>query len=211
MANDGVTPADAQGIAVAVTDLLQQLHQWDAFVLNAGEAVHWSPLTVVFLIASAWWVKGPLFVLIGACGDVRARRQFPVTASAAAVSALTAGIVSMALKEAFDRPRPGNSGIGAEPLVATPADPSFPSGHTLTAFAAAAVVSSFHPRLRWPLFGLAAIVGLSRIYLGVHFWLDVLAGAAAGVMVGLAAAWIVRKAEWRIRAIIRARSLARNR
>ncbi|MGH3084172.1 MAG: phosphatase PAP2 family protein [Gaiellaceae bacterium] len=194
-----------------MTDLLQQLHQWDAFVLNAGEAVRCSPLTVVSLIASAWWVKGPLFVLIGACGDVRARRQFPVTASAAALSALAASIVSMALKEAFDRPRPGNAGTGVDPLVATPADPSFPSGHTLTAFAAAAVVSSFHPRLRWPLFALAATVGLSRIYLGVHFWLDVFAGAAAGVMVGLVAAWIARKVVWRIRAIFRGRSLARSR
>jgi undecaprenyl-diphosphatase len=192
-----------------VAHLLQQLHQWEAFVLNAVEGARWGPLTVVFVAASAWWVKGPLFVAIGACGDVRARRQFPVTACAAGLSALAAGVVSTVLKESFDRTRPGNSGIGVEPLVATPPDPSFPSGHTLTAFAAAAVVASFHPRLRWPLFALAGLVGLSRIYLGVHFWLDVLAGAALGVIIGLGAAWVARKAAWRIRAVRRLRAFAR--
>jgi undecaprenyl-diphosphatase len=181
-------------------NLVQQLHQVEAFALSAVEGVRWGPLTVVFVLASAWWVKAPLFVAIGACGDVRARRSFPLTASAAALSVVAAGAVSMLLKLSFDRARPPESGIGIEPLVATPTDPSFPSGHTLTAFAAAAVVSSFHPRLRWPLYALAAVVGFSRIYLGVHFWLDVIAGAAVGIAVGLVAArCAARMAAWRRR------------
>jgi undecaprenyl-diphosphatase len=176
-----------------VADLIQHLIACDAFVVNAVEGLRWGPLTAVFVLASAWWVKAPLFVLVGACGDVGARRRFPITAASAALGILTAGVVSTVLKAAVDRSRPPDSGIGVEPLVTTPLDPSFPSGHTLTAFAAAAAVSSFHPRFRWPLFALAGLVGLSRIYLGVHFWLDVAAGAALGVAVGLSAAWAAHR------------------
>jgi membrane-associated phospholipid phosphatase len=175
-----------------MTDLLTHLAHWEAFILQSLEAARWGPLTVMFVLASAWWVKAPLFVAIGAAGDVRAGRRFPVAASTAAIGTLFAGIVSMALKDWFDRPRPAHSGVGVDPLVATPTDPSFPSGHTLTAFAAATVVASFHPRLRWPVFALAALVGLSRMYLGVHFWLDVTAGAVLGIAVGFAAAWLVK-------------------
>jgi undecaprenyl-diphosphatase len=186
----------------------QQLHQWEAFVLNVLEGLRWEPLTMFFVLASAWWVKGPLFVAIGAVGDIRARRQFPFAATFAGVSALAAGALSMLLKQSFDRTRPPHSGIGVEPLVATPSDPSFPSGHTVTAFAAAAVVASFHPRLRWPVFGLAAVVGFSRMYLGVHYWLDVMAGAAVGIAVGYGFAWTAKRgrALWRLRALARARA-----
>jgi membrane-associated phospholipid phosphatase len=50
-----------------------------------------------------------------------------------------------------------------------------------------------HPRLRWPVLGLATLVGLSRVYLGVHFWFDVLAGAALGIAVGWTAVWGMRR------------------
>lgn len=191
-----------------MSEFARQLQQWEAFVLNAVEGMRWEPLTMFFVLASAWWVKGPLFVAIGAIGDVRARRDFPFAAASAGASAFAAGALSMVLKQWFDRTRPPDSGIGVEPLVATPSDPSFPSGHTVTAFAAAAVVGSFHPRLRWPVFGLAAIVGFSRMYLGVHYWLDVMAGAAIGIAVGLALAWTAKRIRvlWRLRTFVRVRA-----
>jgi membrane-associated phospholipid phosphatase len=96
-------------------------------------------------------------------------------------------------KELVDRARPAHAGVDVSPAVSTPGDPSFPSGHTMTAFAAAVVVGAFYPRLRWLLLGLATLVGLSRVYLGVHFLADVLAGAAAGVAIGLCAVWMARK------------------
>jgi undecaprenyl-diphosphatase len=167
---------------------LEELAQLDALAANAAEQLRWGPLTVVFLLASAWWVKAPLFVAVAAACDLRRRRLIPVAAIASLVGVGLAAGVSTVLKQTFDRARPPDAGIGVEGLVATPLDPSFPSGHTLTAFAAAAAVSYFHPRLRVPLFALAALVGLSRIYLGVHFSLDVLAGAALGTVIGLATA-----------------------
>jgi membrane-associated phospholipid phosphatase len=188
-----VTPADAMGMSAAMTEFLREAAHWEAFVLQALETVRWGPLTVVFLLASAWWVKAPLFVAIGAAGDVRARRHFPCAAATAAVGTFAAGALSMALKGSFDRPRPEFSGVGVDPAISTPSDPSFPSGHTLTAFAAAAVIASYHPRLRWPVLALAALVGFSRMYLGVHFWLDVVAGAALGLAVGYAVAALAKR------------------
>ena len=62
---------------------------------------------------------------------------------------------------------------------------SFPSGHTATAFACATVLSAYAPRWRVPFFVLAVLIAFSRIYNGMHYPTDVLAGAVLGVVVGL--------------------------
>jgi undecaprenyl-diphosphatase len=105
---------------------------------------------------------------------------------------VAAGLTSV-FKETFDRVRPALADPGIVALVPTPESASFPSGHAATAFAAAITAGAFYPRLRWPLIGLAVLVGLSRIYLGVHYVLDVLAGAALGVAVGLLVVLVTRR------------------
>ena len=106
--------------------------------------MRWAPMTALFVVASAWWVKWPLFVAIGACGDARA-------ATASRRSAL--GARCCVRRRDPDEPvqgsvrprsaRLGESGI--EALVATPESASFPSGHTSTAFAAAIAVGGLLP------------------------------------------------------------------
>lgn len=177
-------------------DLYHHLVSGDRVLLEALDGLRWAPLTVVFVMLSAWWMKGAAFVAVGALGDVRSRRQLPVASLVAAVSVGIGSLVVALLKETVDRPRPAHADPGIDTVVGTPGSPSFPSGHTATAFAAAAVVGTFYPRLRWPLYGLAALVGMSRVYLGVHFALDVLAGAILGLSIGLGIAWAAKKG-WR--------------
>jgi undecaprenyl-diphosphatase len=63
---------------------------------------------------------------------------------------------------------------------------SFPSGHTMTAFSIALVVSYFYSSLEGVLFFLALSIAVSRIVLGMHFLSDVLAGVVMGVALGCA-------------------------
>ena len=143
----------------------------------------------MLLLASAWWVKWPLFAAIAAAGDCR-RRCLPRATVAALGAVAAAGVLVTVFKVLFDRARPPATGIEAVGMI--PASASFPSGHAATAFAAAVAVGVFYPKLRRPLLALAVVVALSRVYLGMHYASDVLAGSLLGALLGLASVWIVR-------------------
>lgn len=169
--------------------LIETLRAVDGAASSLGEDVRWGPATFLLLLASTWWVKWPLIAALGAAGDCR-RRCFPRATFAAFGAVAAAGLLVTVSKEFFDRARPPVSGIEAVGII--PASASFPSGHSATAFAAAVAVGAFYPGLRRPLLALAAVVALSRVYLGVHYATDVVAGSALGVVLGLASVWLVR-------------------
>lgn len=171
-----------------------ELARLDAYALEQVQALHWAPLSALFVLASAWWVKGLLFVGIGVLRDSRSRPLLPLAAISGVLAFGLASAATSLVKDLVDRPRPALADPTFEALVATPESASFPSGHASTAFAAAVAVAVFCPRrLRWPLLGLATLVALSRVYLGVHYWLDVLVGSALGIGAGLLAARLVRR------------------
>jgi undecaprenyl-diphosphatase len=69
-----------------------------------------------------------------------------------------------------------------------------PSAHASTAFAAAVAVGLVHLRLRAPLLALAALIAISRVWLGVHYLSDVIVGAALGSALALGVWWLIRVA-----------------
>jgi undecaprenyl-diphosphatase len=98
---------------------------------------------------------------------------------------------AMGLKALFDRERPPLRYAEPDPLVRTPHDGSFPSGHAATSFAAATILSFAFPPFAPLLFALAAAVAWSRVYVGVHYPLDILGGALLGVLIALGIRFLV--------------------
>ncbi len=105
-------------------------------------------------------------------------------AGALFVALLMVILIAGAMKYAIDRPRPFDVIMAVDPLY-RPSDPSFPSAHAMTAFAGAIAIGLKWRRALLPLLFLAAAVGFSRVYIGVHFPYDVASGALIGILIGL--------------------------
>ncbi len=90
---------------------------------------------------------------------------------------------AIALKALVDRPRPFIRYPEPKVLVPKPHDASFPSGHAATSFAAATILSFAFPKAAPAFLVLAAAVAYSRVYVGVHYPLDIIGGAALGAAV----------------------------
>jgi len=84
------------------------------------------------------------------------------------------------MKPLVDRHRPCASIPAIAVIDARPDDASFPSGHAGNAFAGATVLSRAMPALQPVWWTLAVLIAFSRIYVGVHYPADVIAGALAG-------------------------------
>lgn len=97
------------------------------------------------------------------------------------------------LKNIVARPRPCWRHPEVEMLISIPKDYSFPSGHTMSSFAAA--VSIFLWNKRWGILALsgAVLISLSRLYFYVHYPTDVAAGLVIGVLLAFAAREIVER------------------
>ncbi len=138
-----------------------------------------TPLSHLFLPAGIIAVV----VLTVVYAVVRNRSVLPV--AAAAVAAGAAWVLAHVAKAIADRPRPYEVMAGAVLRQQPAHGTSFPSSHTAVT---AAVVIALVPFLVRPLaavaIGYAVLVGWSRVYLGVHYPLDVLAGAGIGIAVG---------------------------
>lgn len=98
------------------------------------------------------------------------------------------------LKNLIERPRPYTVLQQVESVIGPVSQTSFPSGHSATAFASAMIPFLREKGfLRWVPLILAILMGLSRVYVGVHYPIDVLAGAVVGSLTAYSVFWIDRR------------------
>ena len=93
-------------------------------------------------------------------------------------------ISSNLLKNLFDRPRPCNVLDDVNLLVNCSRSFSFPSSHAVNNFAVAFYFYKLFPKFKWILFTIAAIIAISRPYVGVHYPSDIFTGALVGMFIG---------------------------
>src|SRR5882762_11297589 len=131
-----------------------------------------------------WWCCG-LAVL--ASNDAARHQAFAAAALAVLVGILTFKV----LKRAVGRKRPCAIEPHCWATLLPPDQFSFPSGHSITAFAVAISLGVFFPAAYPLLLFFAASVAASRVLLGMHFLSDVLAGSLLGAALGCCAVWLV--------------------
>ena len=96
------------------------------------------------------------------------------------------------IKNLVKRPRPFVTFTDLQIIIPTPSQYSFPSGHTASSFAAASVFYKHLPKkLGIPSVVLAGLIGFSRLYVGVHYPTDVIAGVVMGIFLSYLAEFLV--------------------
>jgi undecaprenyl-diphosphatase len=130
-----------------------------------------------------WYALGLVLLLFGG------EQRFLAVGTAALAAGVGIGLF-LTLKRATRRKRPGEPHCWADLLP--PDQFSFPSGHTITAFAVSITLAGFYPDLTIGLLFCAVSVAASRILLGMHFLSDVLAGAAIGSLLAIGASHLAR-------------------
>lgn len=129
-------------------------------------------------VGSVWIFMGLIAFLLG---GKKGRQVAVMLFIAAILSDLT---TEVALKKLIMRPRPFEALNHVRTLVARPGSSSFPSGHAAVSFTAAMVMAYNYKKFAGLFFLLAFGIAFSRIYVGVHFPLDVLGGIVIGLILG---------------------------
>ena len=153
-------------------------------------------LTTAFHGGAAWYVLAGAAMLARGRWDPDLWRNTVVPLTAASA------VVEGPIKSYFKRRRPFIDLVRAIVIGKKPGTWSFPSGHSATGFAGAYLLGRAFPRLRPMFYGAAALVAFSRVYLGVHYPGDVVAGSVAGHVLAQCFAWLYPRAR-RVRRALR--------
>jgi undecaprenyl-diphosphatase len=148
---------------------------------NNWEAPRWVRLYVLSATRGGdgwlWYAMGLVILALGG------KTRFEAVGAAGVSSALSVLLFSQ-LKRITGRRRPCQIEPHCWATLLPPDQFSFPSGHTMTAFAVAIPLSMFYPTLSIGLLFCALSIAMSRILLGMHFLSDVVAGALIGTALG---------------------------
>ena len=158
---------------------------WDVSLFRALNQVPAGLAAVLTPLSRLFLPTGIVVVILLAIGYVVTRNRSIMPVAAAAAAAGAGWALANLAKAIADRPRPYEV-VAAVVLRQHPAHgTSFPSSHTAVTVAVVIALVPFLPRgLAGVAIGYAVLVGWSRVYLGVHYPLDILGGAGIGIAVG---------------------------
>jgi len=171
--------------------LIQSVTQFDVFVFN--HIFSWSGkkfFNNLFYLIS-WSGNGHLYGIFGIylllMGGPSGRNILYIGLVAFAFELLGYSFIKRSTK----RIRPFERLKDIKCLVKPPDKYSFPSGHTAAAYLMASLFSLYWPDFSWLFFGWASTVGFSRVYLGVHYPTDILAGIILGMCAFQCSVWVI--------------------
>ncbi len=157
----------------------------DYNILLALQAVRTPFLDAVLSFVTSLGDKGFIWILLSV---LLLYRKDTRRAGILCLLALLGSLIinNMILKNLVGRMRPYDRYEDLVPLIMRPVDFSFPSGHTGSSFSAAGVMYAKLPR-RYGVLAIvfAALIAFSRLYVGVHYPSDVLAGMATGLVIAV--------------------------
>ena len=171
---------------LSVTELDRDLFTW--VVEHRAPPFDW-----LFVAFSAIGQAAIVWIALAPVLALWARKPVVFTTLVTAATVWTADLLTVVLKAVFDRERPYEVVPAADPLLRWDVSSSLPSGHAATSAAGAFILAYLIGRGGLWLALLAVAIGFSRVYIGVHYPLDVLLGAAIGLAVAVAAAVLVRR------------------
>ncbi len=173
---------------------MDTIFQWDAAVLLwIQENMRTELMTVIMKAITRlgdagclWIVLAVIFLVIG-----KTRKVGLASAVALLITFIT---VNLGIKNVVARTRPYEVIDGLINLVGEQSDFSFPSGHSAHAFAVGLVILIMMPRkIGVPIFAISILMAYSRLYVGVHYPTDVIAGALIGAVIAFISVFIVNK------------------
>lgn len=158
---------------------------WDESLFRVLNDVPAALASVLTPLSHLFLPVGILIVIVLAAGYVVARNRSIMPVAAAVAAAVPTWALAHLTKAITGRPRPYEVLTGVVLRQPPAHGMSFPSSHTAITVAVVIAVVPFLPRaLAGVAIGYAVLVGWSRVYLGVHYPLDILGGAGIGVAVG---------------------------
>lgn len=142
-------------------------------------------LDAIFKFVSYIGNKGAIWIVCALILCIfKKTRKAGIISAISLIFCLTIG--NMTLKPLIGRMRPYEFDTSLKVIIPLLKDASFPSGHTMAAFAFCHSTAKIYKKYRIPLYALAVFMGLSRIYLCMHFPTDVIFGAFFGILFAIA-------------------------